>query len=193
MDNGAAIPLEVIRILKRCISLRLRASLQFAPTPESESSDKSHQYFIGILVQIRGIFERVNSTLDPSDPITTQNQFTELSSDESEDNAEDVPDIDIPRVASSNLSFEPEMVMMEAINAIVMFLGDMERTRVYLGALWRDYKSGKIDLITASVTTNTAIQIMQRPHDKLMKRVMPVFGDDLRQPGYHVRRRLRIH
>jgi hypothetical protein len=149
---------------------------------ESEASDKSHQYFIGILVKIRGIFERVNYTLDPSTPIPTQNQFTELS-DESEDDAEDVPDIDIPRVVSSNpnMSFEPEMVIMEAINAIVMFLGDMERTRVYLGGLWKDYKSGKIDLITASVTTNTAIDLLQRPHDELMRRVMPVFGNDFQR------------
>jgi hypothetical protein len=183
VDKGASIPPEVIRILKRCISLRRRASLQFAPTRESEASDKSHQYFIGILVKICGIFERNTSTLDSSEPISIRNQFTELSSDESEENAEDVPDIDIPRVAFSipNMSFEPEMVVMEAISAMVMFLGDMERVRGDLEGLWKDYKSGKIDLITASVTTNTAIEILQRPHDQLMKRIMPVFGNDFQK------------
>ena len=79
------------------------------------------------------------------------------------------------------MSFEPEMVVMEAISAVVMYLGDMERVRAYLGGLWRDYKSGKIDLITASVTTNTAIEILRRPHDKLMKRVMPVFDNNFQK------------
>jgi len=79
------------------------------------------------------------------------------------------------------MSFEPELVVMEAISAIVMFLGDMERVRAYLGGLWRDYKSGKIDLITASVTTNTAIEILQRPHDQLMRRVTPVFGNNFQK------------
>ena len=120
---------------------------------------------------------------DSLDPISTQNQFIELSSVESEDDAEDVPDIDIPRVASfiPNVLFEPELVIMEAISDIVMFLGDMERTRLYLRALRKDYKSSKIDLITASVTTNTAIDLLQRPHDELMTRVMPMFGNNFQK------------
>ena len=58
-----------------------------------------------------------------------------------------------------------------------MFLGDMERVRLYIEALWKDYKSGDVDLITAAVTTNTAIDLLQRPHDELMQRVMPLFDN----------------
>jgi hypothetical protein len=114
------------------------------------------------------------------DPITTHNKYSELLSDDSEDDAEDVPDIDLPRVSSSmpKSTFEPEMLEVEAVNAIVMFLGDMERVRLHIEALWKDYKTGKIDLITAAVTTNTAIELLQRPHDELMQRVMPQFNNN---------------
>ena len=114
------------------------------------------------------------------DPIAVHNKYSELSSDDSEDDAEDTPDIDLPRVSSSipNATFEPEMLRAEAIYAIVMFLGDMERVRLYIEALWKDYKLGDVDLITAAVTTNTAIDLLERPHDELTQRVMPRFDDD---------------
>lgn len=131
----------------------------------------------------------------PSDPITTKNQFVQLSADDSEDDAEDVPDIDIPRVASSmpNMSFEPEMVLMEAVSDIVMLLGDMERVRLHIEGLWKDYKSGHIDLMTAAVTTNTALDILQRPHDKLMARIMPLFDHDFGKMLTLISRLLRGH
>jgi len=103
-----------------------------------------------------------------------------------EDDADDVPDIDLPRVASHipDTSFEPQMVIMEAISAIVMFLGDLYDTKTYLGNLWIDYNAGLVDLITAAVTTNTALDILQKPHDELMKRVMPIFEHDSEQMMY---------
>jgi hypothetical protein len=118
--------------------------------------------------------------LDPTSPILIHNQFDGLRIEESDDNAEDVPDIDLPRVASEipNTSFEPQMERVEAVSAIVMFLGDLYDTKSYLGTLWIDYEAGLVDLITAAVTTNTALDILQKPHDELMKRVMPLFEDN---------------
>jgi hypothetical protein len=37
-------------------------------------------------------------------------------------------------------------------------LGDLWQLRRFVGSLWLDYKNGKVDLITASVTTNVAFQ-----------------------------------
>jgi hypothetical protein len=181
VDKGAIIPNEVIRILKRCISLRLKTSRQFAET--SDPSNESHRYFVDILIDVRRSSERVATAYNNMDPITTHNQYSELSGDDSEDDAEDVPDIDLPRVSSSmpHSTFEPQMLRLEAAWAIVMFLGDMERVRRYIEALWKDYKAGDVDLITAAVTTNTAIDLLQKPHDELMQRVMPVFNNDFRE------------
>jgi hypothetical protein len=180
VNQGAAVPVEVIRILKRCITLRLKASRQFVAT--SDPSNESHRFFIDILIKVRGVLDTVDPRVDPKDPVRISNQFSELTVDdlEEEENAEDLPDIQLPGVASSTSrsTFEPEMSLAEAINAVLIFLGDMENTRLYIMDLWRDYKLGTVDLVTAAVTTNTALKLLERPHASLMQRVMPSFHHD---------------
>lgn len=176
VDRGAIIPVEVIRILKRCINLRTKAARRFAATSDNES----HLYFIDILNQLRRLLEHCNFPSNHTDSIPLTNQFSGLPARELEEDAEDIPDIQLPGVASStsHTTFEPEMSLAEAINAIIIFLGDMEDTRLYIQALWQDYKSGSVDLVTAAVTTNTALELMKKPHDSLMQRVMPTFDND---------------
>jgi hypothetical protein len=192
LEQGVSIPVEVSRLLKRCVSLRLKASRQFAAA--SDPNDDSHRYFIDVLVKIRDLFEEFitkstpSATFDASAkatgvPENLSNKFAALDVDDFEDDAEDVPDIQLPGVASSpeTTSFEPEMSLGEAVNAVVIFLEDMERTREYIVALWRDYKLEKVDLITAAVTTNTALELMKKPHDDFVQRVMPVFNHDFQK------------
>jgi len=191
LEQGVSIPVEVTRILRRRVSLRVKASRQFAAA--SDPNDDSHRYFIDVLVKIRDLFEQVitNSASPSSDPSpkanavpeTLSNKFAVLDVDDFEEDAEDIPDIQLPGVASSpeTTSFEPEMSLGEAVNAVVIFLEDMERTRQYIVALWQDYKLEKVDLITAAVTTNTALELMKKPHDDFVSRVMPVFNHDFQK------------
>ena len=180
VDQGASIPVEVIRILKRCITLRLKASRRFVAT--SDPSNESHRFFIDILIKVRGVLDTMNPRVDPKDPVRISNQFSGLAVDnlDEEENAEDLPDIQLPGVGSSTSrsTFEPEISIAEAINAVMIFLGDMENTRIYIMDLWRDYKLGMVDLVTAAVTTNTALELLERPHASLMQRVMPTFNHD---------------
>jgi len=200
LEQGVTIPVEVTRLLKSCVSLRLKASRQFAAA--SDTNDDSHRYFIDVLIKIRDLFEQAitkSIASPPSDasaeanavpsakanavPEPLSNKFAALAVDDFEEDAEDVPDIQLPGVASSpdTTSFEPEMSLGEAVNAVVIFLDDMERTREYIIALWRDYKLEKVDLITAAVTTNTALELMKKPHDDFVQRVMPVFNHDFQK------------
>jgi hypothetical protein len=123
---------------------------------------------------------RIGPKLDPEDPVAVpiSNHFSGLSVDDLEEDAEDIPDIQLPGVTSSTLSSEPEMSLVEAMIAVMIFLGDMENTRVYIMDLWRDYKAGAVDLVTAAVTTNTVLELLERPHANLMERVMPTFHWD---------------
>ena len=175
-----SVPVEVLRILKRCISLRLKVSRRFVAA--ADRGHESHQYFIDVLIRIRGLLDNVNHKSDPKDPVHLSNHFSGLSTDdlEEEEVAEDIPDIQLPGVATSTSrsTFEPEMSLVEAINAVMIFLGDMENTRVYIMDLWLDYKLGTVDLVTAAVTTNTALELLERPHASLMQRVMPIFEHD---------------
>ena len=172
-----SIPTDVIKILKRCVTLRLKALRRFAAF--ADPKNETHRYFVNVLIKIGGLFEKTNRVSDTqSTPLS--NSFSALSVDETEDDAEDVPDIQLPPVPSSmpNVHFEPEMSVAEAVNAVIIFLEDLETTRVYVMELWKDYKNQALDLVTAAVTTNTALELLKKPHDDLMKRVMPVFNND---------------
>jgi hypothetical protein len=52
--------------------------------------------------------------------------------------------------------------------AIHCFFDDLNRLRDFLDELWSDYKNGRVDLITASVTTNTAIDLVHRAEKELL-------------------------
>jgi hypothetical protein len=58
----------------------------------------------------------------------------------------------------------------EKLFAIFCLFDDLDRLRKFLGDLWRSYKAGKVELITASVTTNTGIQLAIRTQTKFLKR-----------------------
>lgn len=46
--------------------------------------------------------------------------------------------------------------------ATYCFFDDLDRLRDFLQDLWSSYKARKLSLITASVTTNTAIELVHR-------------------------------
>jgi hypothetical protein len=50
----------------------------------------------------------------------------------------------------------------ETYFALFCFFDDLNQLRDFLCQLWSDYKIGKVDLITVSVTTNTAIDLVRR-------------------------------
>lgn len=166
------------RVLKRCISLRLQASRRFAGDPDP--ANITHRYFTNVLIGVCRLLEHNSSKTDTKTEISS-NQFSALSVNETEEDVEDVPDIQLPTVASSmpNAEFEPEMSPEEAVHAVIIFLEDLETTRLYIMNLWQDYKIHSLDLVTTSVITNTALELLKKPHDDLMQRVLPLFRNDL--------------
>lgn len=134
--------MEVTRLPKRSLNLRIKSSRQYAAAQDPKND--SHQYFNDILTNIYALFELAAAESTPNlksdtDPEIITNKFAVLAVDDFEEDAEDVPDIQLPGVATSTeaASFEPEMSLGEAVNAVVIFLEDMERTREYVIALWR--------------------------------------------------------
>lgn len=107
------------------------------------------------------------------------NRFSHLSVDE-KDEAEDGLDIQIPGMSNNeSLQFDLEMSMEEAIFAVMTFMEDVMSIREHVTRLWCDFDRGEIDLVTAAVTTNTALELLSAPHDDLVRRVRPIFRDNL--------------
>jgi hypothetical protein len=59
--------------------------------------------------------------------------------------------------------------------ALYCFFNDLNRLREFLRHLWSDYQAGNVDLITASVTTNTAMELVQR-EEKEFFAMYPILG-----------------
>lgn len=57
--------------------------------------------------------------------------------------------------------YEPEHTNFDSIFALHTFWEDMNSIREFLSALWADYGSGNLDIMTVSVTTDTAFTIMK--------------------------------
>ena len=61
-----------------------------------------------------------------------------------------------------NVTYEINPTDEEVYFAIYCFFDDLNRLRDFLRDLWSDYKASRADLITVSVTTNTAIDLVHR-------------------------------
>lgn len=69
--------------------------------------------------------------------------------------------------APRNVTYEMEATDEELYFALYCFFDDLDRLRGFLHKLWSQYKAGEIDLITASVTTNMAINLVHRAEQDL--------------------------
>jgi hypothetical protein len=68
----------------------------------------------------------------------------------------------------------------ERIFDVYCFFEDLHRLQDFLNETWRQYKRGEIDLLTASLTTNAAFDIIRREEAEVAKYLFPSSsGEDL--------------
>ncbi|WWC86002.1 uncharacterized protein L201_000873 [Kwoniella dendrophila CBS 6074] len=180
-----------MQLLNRCISLRYRCLKRFLKIPGA--STQSHAHFIDVLNGVYNTFvvhlkQMASSTDESTKTFTyksTQNRFAELESKQ-EDEVEDLPDIYLPEppcppsATPARIRCTPEPDQEELIIRVLAFFEDMHDIRDEIVAIWERYKSRQIDLITASVTTNTALELLKKPNEDIVKHVLPAFGGDFR-------------
>lgn len=192
--NGSVdIPIEVMQLLKRCISLRYRCLKRFLDAPDA--STPGHAYFIRVLEEVYDMFEHHRSkptaatsavgsdqsaralpTPPPSAVSSTpisSNRFAELALLTEEE--EDLPDIQLPPSAPDAplISCAPEPTEEENLFAILAYLQDVHSVRDAIKALWVRFRRNQVDLITAAVTSNTALELLRGPYDELAKTMGP--------------------
>lgn len=201
LDRAVTIPLELVQLLKRCIRLRKRACDKFASMAGiPELAKDGHEYFVTILNDVLALLEpqvdaarKAAATTGTSqkekeekdkDEIPSSNRFAGLKLDDT-DEAEDMADIDLPRPPNSTagtikMSFSIELDRDEGLVRALTFFSDVASLRAHFKELWNDYAEGSVDLITASTVTNTGIELLRKPHDSLVLRVLPLWSGDLR-------------
>lgn len=200
------IPTEVMQLIRRCIALRHSCLKRFLLVPDGltkthEFFIKILRQVYTILQTHRDTpWLDLPVGVDPNDEAAVaawhasvqanvkppRNYFATLAEldEAAAEHSEELPDIQlpvVPRAADSHTSAEKvlcdlEEDMQSAAMELLVFISDMTDVRSYIKTLWTDYRDHKIDLLTASVTSNTALELLRRPHDEVMARVGPLLS-----------------
>ncbi|CZR52825.1 uncharacterized protein PAC_02702 [Phialocephala subalpina] len=70
---------------------------------------------------------------------------------------------------SSEYTYELKDDPADFSTEIFYFFHDLNKIRTYLKQLWKDYQDGKVELPTASIATDTAIEMVQRNEREFLK------------------------
>lgn len=171
------VPESFASAIYRAISARKsHGSAVSADLPQSEenaASDDRHSYFVGVLEHVRDTLRpfmpadflgRQEKKGKAADTEKLANSFERLEVyDVSEeflnapDAARPAPNVDIP----SDVRYEAERLddFQEAMFQFQLLLQDISKIRNVVKETWIGYQSGAFDLVSASLTTNTAVDI----------------------------------
>ncbi|WWD04021.1 hypothetical protein V865_002084 [Kwoniella europaea PYCC6329] len=181
------IPVETMQLLDRCIKLRFSCLKRFLSIPSA--SNEGHAHFINVLTDVYNIFAEYKNQESTEETKayksrSPSNRFAELAVEEDED-VEDLADIFLPEpprpptVSPARIRCMPEPSREELLLRALAFFEDVHHIRDEIIGVWERYKSGKISLITAAVTTNAALELLRKSHEDVVKSILPKFENSL--------------
>ena len=183
--HGVIVPSDILTLLDDVIVLRKEVSQWIGKTVSSHCSHSpdhcshshhdGHRYFVRILEQVREILRpRKQAPLQPrngdrKESVRNQNlanTFETLHVEEPTDKVRDqradpsttnqTKDLQSPGKIHDVMSLHDEVLV-----ASILFLQDIERFRHHTRSIWSEVRKGAIALETASLLTNTAMELIQ--------------------------------
>ena len=175
---------KFVRCLEESIRARKLSGMSFSNTtdPEILASNERHQHFIGVLEAVLSLLKplknqqeqprrtnyrppRVEDEDAPPPVPEATNLFDTLKlyTKEEETTTGEAPVEEAP-TSKTNIPIERDNDSKEADRFFALFclLVDLHRIRCYARKTWVQYKNREVDLITASVVSNTAIDIVNK-------------------------------
>ena len=168
------IPTSLLSTIKRAIKARQEISKSYTEE-DARSSHSGHAHFVSVLEQVLDVlksrFPTPPPARDPSNKSTREDDFATTFSALKVEQPRD------QQTASKSPATEPaveEPVKLEEFEAepvhdalkdqfvVACLMNDVARILDYVRDVWQRYADGEIDLITASVAANTAVQIVTR-------------------------------
>ncbi|KAJ3154086.1 hypothetical protein HDU86_005011 [Geranomyces michiganensis] len=183
-EVGAAVPVYVVKIAERAVKVRKQCSEWFrrllSKSREKKVHDAKHWHFIGVLESVVGMLRPLCSAAtdkpaadvnDHEELAATANRFAALDIEgeedlEDDDNEATTTSLDVGKTNVRKV-YDVEEDDSEVLFTIYCLFMDLDNIRSFLQDTWTDYKAGKIDLITASVTTNTAVEMVRDIQNEL--------------------------
>ncbi|ESZ92597.1 hypothetical protein SBOR_7014 [Sclerotinia borealis F-4128] len=125
------------------------------------------------------IKSKTSSRTSDTEPSWTQitNRFLKLSTDDvldAADDKDDGPEFTVDM--STTYELEDESIEMKMSLMIFYFFEDLHRIQEFLHGVWKKYKSGKLDLVSASLITNSAFEIVHRNEEEILATAPKLFS-----------------
>ena len=166
IDPPVEVPRQLAALLDLTILLRQSYSDDLndilADTRDKKNSNERHAFFLGILKNVRSILSpRLPKMQTPVKKPKTINQifnmFEHLELEEASEAFEKAPDA--APVTEPIYKAERPNDLEEDFFALYLLLHDLSKLRTEVSHAWAGYKQGGHDLIAASITTNTAVDL----------------------------------
>lgn len=182
------VPPPIIHAGLRAVSSRKRCANFFNKSADAKLSKQNHghSYFISLMEEIlltlqpcfalsAGTTDQ-NASNDPRPSVGTledlENRFAVLEVEEPEEPQDDGPATSSETVSQPIYDLESPEATRDAeqdkLFAIFCLFDDLARLRSFVTSLWTKHKNGEVGLITASVTTNSAIQVAIRTQEEVL-------------------------
>ncbi|KAF4629354.1 hypothetical protein G7Y89_g8792 [Cudoniella acicularis] len=188
------VPDGLRKVLKRAIEARQRCAQWFQTSKvENQYSNEGHQHFISVLEQtleILGPGKETPSAADvkektkgkkrqvdeASDALWEElrNRFQSLAVQETPDADENEEVLDESADYSYELEEESEETKMSLM--IFCFFEDMHRVQDFLHSIWRGFKAGDVNLMTASLITNAAVDVVRQNEEEILAAAPNLFS-----------------
>ncbi len=181
------VPPMVLRAVLRTIRARKRCSAWFMRhSPGQKTKNDGHFHFANVL---EDVLQALGPCLNSKHSFMSENEGSKsqvdinilLAAQDVEDRADTNSKPAFPESVPSTFYIleipkDDDSVNDERLFAIFCLFQDLNDIRSSVKRLWSDYKSQKIDLITASVTTNLGFDIARRTEEDFLS-AYPQFND----------------
>ncbi|KAF2870737.1 hypothetical protein BDV95DRAFT_607873 [Massariosphaeria phaeospora] len=178
-ESKLVVPRSITASFLRAIRLRTRESnwkkAFGGQDKETETNHKTHGFFTrNVLTKafelLRPLADtssaRAGDETDGTELPSLASKFSKLSTEEPSegDEADDEPRLEIPAVV---IEYDDSDLEEELLNAIELFIEDVSSVRQSVGGIWEMYKADYVDIVVASLFTNTAIDVIRLAENEL--------------------------
>ena len=183
------VPLAFLNNVSRAVAARRKSNDYFKASEESDlEAGDGHEHFIGVLEEVYDILRlRCTSGVAADRPAQPQlhgtpigsatetakleNLFENLHVEEPSEEFLSAPDVALEAKPEPAINYQAEPMegRQKLYFASYSLFTDIDQLLGYLRELWVRYKDGELDLITASITSNTAIDLVRRLEQDFVK------------------------
>ncbi|KAG4435219.1 hypothetical protein IFR05_009295 [Cadophora sp. M221] len=188
VDSISEIPIGMLVALKHVIRARGECTEWFSRLDggeEHKTSNETHRFALDIFKKVLEILlpqsamqhqgqSRTETNLGEKNgrhvSLDLANGFEGLDVEDLPSGLEYISDVPIVKklpVKRPERKYGIEEAAADYAMGVFFFFQDLNKVRDYLKSLWQDYRDGKVDLVSASVTTNCAFELIERNEEQL--------------------------